>query len=191
MHRRLCFMSSTNRSNVLARSIRFCSNRSIYCHRVINEFELGIFSRVPQQVPISLTKRLSGSRCRTFSHKVNVSSNLIFKMGKFVSLKTRHRSTVVSLASMVFCTAVNKFSTSLSFRFSCDWWKRKTKSFRCHMMNAPISYATGIVPQILAESMSFHQSQTDDDQRHACKSHQYLQNEMKMGFLVELRLDDE
>lgn len=43
-----------------------------------------------------------------------------------------------------------------------------------------------IVPQILAESMSFHHSKNDDDQRHACKSHQYLWNEFKRGVLVEL-----
>lgn len=59
------------------------------------------------------------------------------------------------------------------------------------MMNAPISYAAKIVPQILAESMSFHQSKIDDDQRHACKSHQYLQNEMNMGIFGWIRFQSE
>lgn len=101
---------------------------------------------------ISLTKLGSGWRCRTFSHNVNVSSNLIFKIGKFVSLKTRHLSTAVSLASIVFCTAVNRFSTSLSFRFSCDCHpkieeNKWEKSFDCHMMNSNKSWTTAIVAE--------------------------------------------
>lgn len=72
--------------------------------------------RTEEQIRAQLTKFESGFRCNTLSHSVNVSSRLNFNNGKFSWLKMRQRSTDVSLASMVVCTVVNKFSISRSLR---------------------------------------------------------------------------
>lgn len=84
-----------------------------YCSFYSNFEMLFLFS-------LYITDSLLTPRFKTPSHKASVSSSLIFKSGKFFSLKIWHFVIDVSFASIVFCTDANKFSISLSFLFCCN-----------------------------------------------------------------------